>query len=583
MKKLLLLHLFLYNFLSISYAQITDTSIFTQSPTVSPKHEMRAVWLTTIGGIDWPHSYSQSEASAKKQQDELCAILDKLVAAGINTVLLQTRVRATTIFPSSKEPWDGCLSGFPGKSPGYDALEFAIQECHKRGIKLHAWVVTIPIGKWNGTGCKNLRNTYPNLVKRIGDEGFMNPELSGTATYLADFCKEIAEHYDIDGIHLDYIRYPETWKVISDRNQGRKNITEIVTQIHNAVKSIKPWIMLSCSPVGKYADTKRMWSHGWNARDIVCQDAASWLKSGIMDALFPMMYFKGDNFYPFAIDWKERSEGRIITPGLGIYFMHPREKNWPLEDITREMHVLRQYDMGTCMFRSKFFTDNTKGIYDYTKEAFAYQPALQPAMAWYDNVSPTPPAQLEVIPTNDGTTIVSWTSASKDYSLDNKLTYNVYGSCSFPVDTTDPNNLLAVSLSDTITAMSSSEHIRYFAVTSTDRYGNESSPIQMNIKYISDEKEEGGKIKKNDTARLFLPYNNERIILSSKDAEEGLLTIISSIVGNDLASRFIKKEGESIYVDTKGLQPGHYIISTITKKGIRHHLGIFEIPLTTEH
>ena len=102
-----------------------------------PKHEVRAVWLTTIGGIDWPHSYAQSSYSAEKQKKELTDILDRLQQAKINTVLIQTRVRGTMIYPSAYEPWDGCLSGFPGRSPGYDALQFAIDECHKRSMELH--------------------------------------------------------------------------------------------------------------------------------------------------------------------------------------------------------------------------------------------------------------------------------------------------------------------------------------------------------------------------------------------------------------------------------------------------------------
>ena len=117
------------------------------------------------------------------------------------------------IYPSRYEPWDGCLSGFPGKSPGYDALEFAIDECHKRGMELHAWVVTIPVGKWNSLGCKRLRQKFPGLIRNITDEGYMNPEMPETAEYLATLCKEITEKYDIDGINLDYIRYPETWKI----------------------------------------------------------------------------------------------------------------------------------------------------------------------------------------------------------------------------------------------------------------------------------------------------------------------------------------------------------------------------------
>ena len=68
-----------------------------------PKHEVRAVWLTTIGGLDWPHSYAQSARSIEKQKQEMRHILDRLQQAGINTVLLQTRIRATTIYPSQLE------------------------------------------------------------------------------------------------------------------------------------------------------------------------------------------------------------------------------------------------------------------------------------------------------------------------------------------------------------------------------------------------------------------------------------------------------------------------------------------------
>jgi uncharacterized lipoprotein YddW (UPF0748 family) len=154
----------------------------------TPKHEIRAVWLTTIGGIDWPHTYATSPHSIKAQKQELTKILDQLQQVNINTILIQTRVRGTTIFPSSMEPWDGCLSGKPGTSPGYDALQFAIEECHKRGMQCHAWIVTIPVGKWNTMGCKTLRQKYPKQIVKIGEEGYMNPEMPQTGDYLTRIC-----------------------------------------------------------------------------------------------------------------------------------------------------------------------------------------------------------------------------------------------------------------------------------------------------------------------------------------------------------------------------------------------------------
>ena len=546
----------------------------TQSPSKEPLHEMRAVWLATIGGIDWPHSYSRSLYSELKQKQELCDILDNLSAAGINTVLMQTRIRATTIFPSTMEPWDGCLSGIPTQSPGYDALAFAIDECHKRGMKFHAWVVAIPVGKWDGAGCKALRKSAPSVLKRIGNEGFMNPEADGTASYLARFCKDVAARYDVDGIHLDYIRYPEAWKKIKSHDKGRECITRIVRAIRDAVKEVKPWVMLSCSPIGKYADTKRQWSNGWNARDVVCQDAAQWLEDGLMDALFPMMYFRGDNFYPFLIDWKERSANKIVTPGLGIYFLDEHEKNWALGDITQEMHVLRQFGMGNCMFRSKFFTDNTKGLYDYTKTVYSRTPSLQPAMTWYAKERPAVPWGVAVTNQRDGTWMLSWqadtTSASCEGYGGSKVLYNVYGSDTAPVDTKVADNLLMAAYEGTSIVVPQGRTVRHFAVTATDRYGNESEPCQS---FAGDAI--GSEGAKPNVPGKTLEDDGRYVWLDECDVTLGQLLEIHSLVGTVVTSCFVREQYGRLFINAQGMAAGHYVVYLINRKGHRHRLGTF--------
>ncbi len=538
----------------------------THSPATEPLHEVRAVWLTTIGGIDWPHTYANTTSAMLAQQRELCDILDRLASANINTVIIQTRVRATTIFPSDMEPWDGCLSGKPGLSPGYDALAYAINECHKRGMKVHAWVVTIPCGKWNGAGCKNLRKTHPQLLRKIGEDGFMNPENPGTADYLARFCGNLVSNYDIDGIHLDYIRYPDTWGKISSKERGREHITRIVRAIAAEVRERKPWVQLSCSPVGKYADTKRQSSRGWNARDIVCQDVALWLKEGLMDAIYPMIYFRNEHFYPFAIDWQERSQGKIVAPGLGIYFMHPREKNWPITDITRQLHVLRQYGMGNCMFRSKFFTDNTKGLYNYYADGYATMPALQPAMTWLNNSVPTKPSHVSFTGS-----VVSWGGKVKEFysSIVQDVTYNLYGSDVIPVDVNKAENLLAANLTDTQINIGNAGSIRYFAVTATDRYGNESKP---SFSYTSDQEEQNV-----PSAPTMLPYSNGVVTLNGTDASVGKLVIISSAYGNDIHSAIVTHYAGNIAICTGSLSAGLYKVYIINKKDHKHLLGYFAV------
>ena len=437
----------------------------------NPKHEVRAVWLTTIGGIDWPHSYSTAT-----QQRELIDILNQLQQAGINMVMIQTRVRATTIFPTTTEPWDGCITGHPGTAASYDPLQFCIDECHRRGMECHAWIVTIPVGKWNGLGCKQLRQKYPALIKKIGEEGYMDPEKPETGDYLAKFCAEVTRKYDVDGIHLDYIRYPETWKIKVSKNQGRQYITDIVRKINRAVKPLKPWIKLSCSPIGKYDDLTRYRSNGWNANTTVCQDAQGWLRDGLMDALFPMMYFQGNNFYPFAVDWLEHSYGRIIAPGLAVYMLHPREKNWDLEIITREMNVLRDLGLGCTFFRSKFFTDNTKGIYDFTCD-FNVTPALIPPMTWAGKQAPSAVSRLQV-KRGMSADIISWQKAIDNSGAD-YLLYNVYASDHQPVDVSNPQNLIAARQRELQITVPHKGRPLYYAVTAMNRYGQESEPASM--------------------------------------------------------------------------------------------------------
>lgn len=534
----------------------------------NPKYEVRAVWLTTIGGIDWPHSYAQSERSAEKQKEELRAILDRLQKANINTILLQTRIRATTIYPSQYEPWDGCLSGFPGKSPGYDALQFAIDECHKRGMEVHAWVVTIPVGKWNSYGCRQLRKRFPRLIKRIDQDGYMDPEATQTGCYLAEMCREIVQRYDVDGIHLDYIRYPETWKFRIGKDQARGNITRIVEKIHQAVKKEKPWVKMSCSPIGKFDDLSRYWSHGWNAYTKVAQDAQAWLKDGLMDELFPMMYFRGDQFFPFAIDWKEHSYGKIIAPGLGIYFLDPKEGKWNISDITSELYHLRNIGEGHAFFRNKFLLDNHQGVYDFVTAHFNRYPALVPPMTWESNKRPQQPVTL-CIEENEGTTTLRWDNslqyedgtAIKTPSIYN----NVYASNEYPVDVHDARNLILTRTTRRQLTTRTGNTPTYYAVTTTDGFGNESRAKQLNQTAVVKTTTRYGKACR-------LTTTGESIILPSSIHETDCQYLIVKNM-QEQAVYITKPQNQEINI--KKIKDGIYTLNCVNYKNIEHTLGTF--------
>ncbi len=552
----------LFHLAVASYGQ----SFYAVNP--NPKYEVRAVWLTTIGGIDWPHSYAQSERSAEKQKEELRAILDRLQKANINTVLLQTRIRATTIYPSQYEPWDGCLSGFPGKSPGYDALQFAIDESHKRGMEVHAWVVTIPVGKWNSYGCRQLRKRFPRLIKRIDQDGYMDPEATQTGCYLAEMCREIVQRYDVDGIHLDYIRYPETWKFRISKDQARGNITRIVEKIHQAVKKEKPWVKMSCSPIGKFDDLSRYWSHGWNAYTKVAQDAQAWLKDGLMDELFPMMYFRGDQFFPFAIDWKEHSYGKIIAPGLGIYFLDPKEGKWNISDITSELYHLRNIGEGHALFRNKFLLDNHQGVYDFVTAHFNRYPALVPPMTWESNKRPQQPVTL-CIEENEGTTTLRWDN-SQQYedgtAIKTPSIYNnVYASKEYPVDVHDARNLILTRTTRRQLTTRTGNTPTYYAVTTTDGFGNESRAKQLSQTAMVKTTKRYGKACR-------LTTTGESIILPSSIHETDCQYIIVKNM-QEQAVYITKPQNREINI--KKIKDGIYTLNCVNYKNIEHTLGTF--------
>ena len=474
-----------------------------------PLRETRAVWLTTIGGLDWPRIQAIDAKSRERQKQELIRILDQYQRANINTVIFQTRVRAALLYPSKIEPWELSLTGVAGKDPGYDPLAFCIDECHKRGMELHAWVVCIPIGtkeRQAKYGAASLTRKRPELVKTAkGGEMFMIPGKPETADYIANICKEIVENYDVDGISLDYIRYPESIYNFSDENLyprsssqskadwKRENITRIVRRVHDVVKPIKPWVKLSSSPIGKYKDTSRYSAGGWNGYNAVWQDPILWLKEDWQDLLFPMMYFTGNNYYPFLFQWAEMANGHPICPGLGIYFLDPREGRWTLNEVRAEMHTARNSGIGGIAFyRGEFLTNNTKGIYDTTCDEFFPYPALTARMTWMgDTLAPPSPTSLYY---KDG--ILYW----KSHTLSNSPCegedsirkvpsplgedgrgplYNIYGSNTYPVDVTKAENLLAARVTDTQWQLNArAQKVRHYAVTAMDRLGNESPAAQ---------------------------------------------------------------------------------------------------------
>ena len=531
-----------------------------------PKRETRAVWLTTLANLDWPKNYARSEESIKLQKQELIDILDKYQKANINTVLLQARVRAATIYPSDIEPWDQCITGVEGRAPGYgyDPLGFAVEECHKRGMEIHAWIATIPVGAKNSLGCRTLMKKGFR-IRNFSTGSYLDPADPSVAPYLASICGEIVRKYDVDGINLDYIRYPDGWPRPSYRDgdtpdQRRSNITAIVRAIHDEVKAIKPWVKMSCSPIGKHADLSRYSSKNFNAHDRVSQEAQEWMRLGLMDQLYPMQYFRGDNYYPFVADWVENAYKREIVTGLGTYFLDPREGNWTLGDLTRQMYVSRDLGVGHAHFRSYFLTANKQGVYDFEKQ-FNATLSLPHKMQGVVSTAAMPYAVNSslVERREDKSVILRWKAVTPYY--------NIYASYTYPVDTEDARNLLYARYTGQTLQLKNVNPNLYFAVRGMDRYGLETPALQENMKSST--------LSKSPVSLLANDGNTLTLPTAAKltDADHYVILSLQGVILRIVNAKSVRNN--QLYIGS--LSDGMYSLKVYNHKKKSFTLGAFMV------
>jgi uncharacterized lipoprotein YddW (UPF0748 family) len=177
----------------------------TDRPIVQP--EIRAIWL------------DRGTIIRAGSRQGLAEIFDRLAAAGINTVFFETVNAGFPIYPSQVAPQQNPLV------QGWDPLAAAVELAHDRGIELHAWVWTFAVGNRAHNALLNLPDDYPgpiisahpnwansdnsgNLIPLGQGKPFLDPANPEVRQYLLRLFNEIVTRYDVDGLQLDYIRYP---------------------------------------------------------------------------------------------------------------------------------------------------------------------------------------------------------------------------------------------------------------------------------------------------------------------------------------------------------------------------------------
>ena len=455
----------------------------------NPKNEIRAIWLTTNYGLDWPKNPATDLKGAEKQKADLCKILDMVVELNMNTVFFQARLRSDVLYESDIEPYNAVMTGTRGKKPLYDPLAFAIEECHKRGLQCHAWVVCMNIGSDKAIkmqGNNALPKRRAEICKKYNGEWYLNPGEPETKFYLIDIVSEIVKKYNVDGIHLDYIRYPDrahdfpdtdTYKKYAVNGESLKewrikNINDIVYSIYDVVKRANPKVMVSSAVLGKRDNHRYFSSMGWSGMEATYQDVAAWLKAGKQDFVTPMMYYPDKSFFPFVKDWVKNSNGYPIVAGLGVYRLAKSNGNWSLRDFMPQIYISRDMGIaGSSFYRTKQLEENLKEVATVLKTETYNTPALFPPLKNYKKGCEATPYNLEIEYAKDGNKTITW-----ECEGDAKY-FTIYASKNYPVDTRLAENIIEARYFKN--SFKHDEKGLYYAITATNDYYHESEAVQQ--------------------------------------------------------------------------------------------------------
>lgn len=474
-----------------------------------PNREFRGVWVATVSNLDWP----QQGASAESQKAALRTLFDKIKEANLNVVFLQVRTECDAFYNSSKEPWSRFLTGQQGVNPGYDPLAFAIEEAHKRGLELHAWLNPYRVNSSTSASIAYANNHVSKakpewLLSFSTGKKILNPGLPEVRAYIASVVSEIAANYAVDGIHFDdyFYPYPEgSFTGISNEdaqtyaqygsgftNIGdwrRHNVNETIRLVNEAVKATRPSARFGVSPFGIWKNGTPTGITGMDAYSAIYADAVNWLENGYVDYLSPQLYWAigGSQDYRKLLEWwadKAYTSSRHLYAGHALYKTTYSEQEVPNQiSITRQNR--QKHALGDVVYRATNLKDNALNIYTLLKAQTYKYPAAVPAMDWKSEIAPAAPVGLAVT-VNEATGDHVFTWNRNESNTGTFKRYVLYTSPGLPESIADlPEGAVrALTSSETFTvpAAEMPSHMSYWVVTelgSDNQESNLSNPATV--------------------------------------------------------------------------------------------------------
>lgn len=465
----------------------------------NPKREFRGAWLHTVGQNHFAQRDRRGNMEYLRDQ------LDKMQKAGVNAVIFQVRPVADAFYYSELEPWSKYLTGTVGDQPRefWDPLQFVIEECHSRGMELHAWLNpyrSVPVDEV--VPFDHQTRTHPERYVVFNKRYYFDPGLQENRDFIAEIVKDIVDRYDVDAIHMDDYFYPypvkglafpdddsyaRYGKGLSREDWRRDNVNRLIEQLCVTIRNTKPWVRFGISPFGIWrnisSDPKGSRTNGLQNYDDLYADVVLWAKEGWIDYQAPQLYWELDHKLAssriLADWWNKNGYGRHM------YFGQDVNKTMDLDELGTKVDISRRLEnvQGNVWWPSVSITNNYKNVADSLSLDKQSTVALTPEYPWLDNS-----IGLKLVPSpinvsyKEGTLYWDYDNVPTDNLLSTPsgiVVYRIDGPMS-PENCDDPENILAV-VRGQVQSWQVDEKIEpgtWLVVTTLDHLNRESQPSE---------------------------------------------------------------------------------------------------------
>lgn len=424
----------------VALAALALTISLTAAGKEFPKREMRAAWIATVENIDWP---SNQHLTTEEQKAEMIVLLDSVKAWNMNTVVFQIRPDADAFYPSPYEPWSEWLTGKQGQAPDpwYDPLQFAIDESRKRGLNIHVWLNPYRLLQNTAKADPSpdhLLNTHPEWSLTYGTRKYLDPGIPEVRDHVSKVVSDVVRRYDIDAIHFDDYFYPykiagldfpddKSFATYGGDFAGglkddwrRDNVNRIIRQLHDSIKSIKPWVEFGIAPFGvwrnKKDDPEGSETRATTNYDDLYADVLKWQREKWIDYVSPQLYWSIGKVvadYKVLVDWwAKHSYGCNVYTGQALHLLDPASKDpsWHTSgEIINQITLNRATPgiRGSIFFSAKYLKSNPLNIRENLLSTYYQYPALAPVNPMVKPILPAPP--FNPVMEKDGNNLVlSW-------------------------------------------------------------------------------------------------------------------------------------------------------------------------------